>query len=165
MKLIIPSTTINPPPPKAPIIKPTVEEPEEEPDIIIDTDTDEEDIIEDVIPEPDFDDEEVEEAVRSFAGVMSSFEGGMQNFYRFMSKNIKYPSQATRMGIEGRVFIQFVVEKDGSLSNFNLVKGIGAGCDEEAIRVMKLVPNFLPGKQGDVRVPVRMVVPIYFNLR
>jgi len=167
-EIIVPPTIHTPPPPppppKVPIIKATIEEPEVEPDIIIDNEVSPDDII-DFIPPPNPIIDVPDEAPRSFAEVMPSFEGGMQNFYKFMSKNIKYPRQATRMGVEGRVYIQFVVEKDGSLSDLKVVKGIGAGCDEEALRVMKLVPSFLPGKQGDVRVPVRMVIPIYFNLQ
>ncbi len=77
---------------------------------------------------------------------------------------MKYPSQARRMGIEGRVYLQFVVDRDGSITDIQAVKGIGAGCDEEAVRVMKTVPKFKPGKQRGVPVRVRMVMPISFKL-
>ncbi|MEP0985793.1 energy transducer TonB [Ekhidna sp.] len=166
-EILIPPTIQRPPAPpipKTPIIKSTKEEPKEEIEIIIDQDILADDIIE-FIPSPVTTTEEVEEATRSYAEVMPSFEGGMKNFYSFMSKNIRYPKQAQRMGIEGKVFLQFVVEKDGSLTDLKVVKGIGAGCDEEALRVMKLVPDFLPGKQGDVRVRVQMVIPINFTLQ
>ncbi len=153
-----------PPPPSHPIIKSTVEEPEEEPEIVIDSEVLEEEPIVEFIPS-EIPEEKAETAPVNFAEVMPSFEGGMQNFYKFISKNIRYPKQAKRMGVEGRVVVQFVVERDGSLTDINIMRGIGAGCDEEAIRVMKLVPKFLPGKQGDVRVRVQMVVPINFTLQ
>ena len=68
------------------------------------------------------------------------------------------------MGIEGRVFVQFVVDKDGSVSDVKVVKGIGAGCDEEAERVLKLSPKWSPGKERGRSVKVRMVLPIIFKL-
>lgn len=165
-EIIVPPTIqkpLQPPPAKAPIIRSTIEEPEVEPDII-DVEITEDDIM-DFVPPVEMPEEKPEEALRSFAEVMPSFEGGIQNFYKFMSKNIRYPKQAQRMGFEGKVYVQFVVEKDGSLTDLKVIKGIGAGCDAEALRVMKLVPDFLPGKQGDVRVRVQMVVPINFTLQ
>ena len=166
----IPPTTITPPPPPPPKAVEVIEVVDKEDDAIdppvIDAEATENDIPEIVIPQVDFSGgEEPEEAPRSFAEVMPSYEGGMQNFYRFIADNIKYPKQAQRMGVEGKVFVQFVVEKDGSLSNIQAVKGIGAGCDEEAVRVMKMVSSFIPAKQGDLRVRIQMVVPISFQLQ
>lgn len=164
----LPPVTINtPPPPPPPKAVQIVEvdnndpEPPELPDIDVNASQDEP-IPDIIIEEPPID--EVEEAPENWAEVMPSFEGGIEKFYTFVSKNIKYPNQAKRMGVEGKVFIQFVVEKDGTLSNIQSIKGIGAGCEEEAIRVMKLIPKFKPGKQGDRRVRVQMVVPIHFVL-
>ena len=77
---------------------------------------------------------------------------------------MKYPNQARRMGIEGRVFVQFVVDKDGQLTEIKAVKGIGAGCDEEAVRVLKSAPKWKPGKQRGRPVKVRMILPITFKL-
>lgn len=90
--------------------------------------------------------------------------GGMKAFYEFVGKNLIYPSQAARMGIEGRVFVEFVVEKDGTLTDIQVAKGIGAGCDEEAINVISQAPNWNPGKQRGRAVRVRMVMPIVFKL-
>ena len=81
--------------------------------------------------------------------------GGMKVFYSYVAKNLKYPSQARRMGIEGKVFIQFVVGKDGKLRDIEVLKGIGGGCNEE---------NWIPGYQRGRSVNVRMVLPITFNL-
>ena len=92
------------------------------------------------------------------------FPGGMPAFYEYVSKNLKYPNQARRMGIEGRVFVQFVVGKNGSITDVTAIKGIGAGCDEEAVRVIKSSPNWSPGKQRGKPVKVRMILPITFKL-
>lgn len=89
---------------------------------------------------------------------------GMANFYKFTSSNIRYPAQARRMGIEGRVFVEFVVGKDGSLQDITVIKGIGSGCDEEAVRVLKLSPRWQPAKQRGKAVKQRIVLPIVFKL-
>jgi protein TonB len=90
--------------------------------------------------------------------------GGYEAFYKYIGKNIKYPDQARRMGVEGKVFVQFVVDKDGSITDVQVLKGIGSGCDEEAIRVVKSAPKWTPGKQRGRPVRVRMSVPIAFKL-
>jgi protein TonB len=68
------------------------------------------------------------------------------------------------MGIEGKVFVEFIVDKDGKLTNIKVVRGIGGGCDEEAIRVISRMPNWKPGKQRGMPVKVRMIIPIHFVL-
>ncbi len=93
-----------------------------------------------------------------------SFQGGMGEFYNFVRNEIRYPKEARENGIEGKVFVQFVIEKDGSLSNVKASDGIGSGCDQEAIRVVKSAPNFLPGKQRGKAVRVKMEIPIVFQL-
>jgi TonB family protein len=77
---------------------------------------------------------------------------------------MNYPLQALQMGVEGRVDVQFVVEKDGSLSDVKVSKGIGASCDNEAVRVVQNAPPFKPGTQRGKPVRVRMVMPIVFRL-
>ncbi|GAB4400109.1 MAG: energy transducer TonB [Microscillaceae bacterium] len=91
-------------------------------------------------------------------------DGGMEDFYKYIAKKIEYPKQARRMGVEGRVFVQFVVDKDGSLTEIKVLKGIGSGCDEEAVRVLQSAPKWKPGKQRGRNVKVRMSIPIYFKL-
>ena len=81
-----------------------------------------------------------------------------------MAENLRYPPRAARMGIEGRVFVEFIVEKNGSLTDINVVKAIGGGCDEEAIRVISTAPRWNPGKQRGNPVRVRMILPIMFRL-
>ncbi len=108
--------------------------------------------------------EEKVEEIFTIVEVQPTPVGGMKAFYEFVGKNLKYPGKATRMNIEGRVFVEFVVEKDGSLTDINVAKGIGAGCDEEAIRVISQAQNWNPGKQRGRAVRVRMVMPIVFKL-
>ena len=91
-------------------------------------------------------------------------DGGMEKFYGFVKDNMSYPSQARQDSIEGRVFIEFIVEKDGSLSNFKSLKGIGHGCDDEAIRVLSLSPPWIPGRQKGEPVRQKMVLPVVFHL-
>ncbi|MDO1451620.1 TonB family protein [Rhodocytophaga aerolata] len=92
------------------------------------------------------------------------YEGGMDAFYRYVSNEIKYPLQARQMGVEGRVDVEFVVERDGSLSNVKAIQGIDAGCDREAVRVVQKASSFKPGTQRGRPVRVRMVMPILFKL-
>ena len=89
---------------------------------------------------------------------------GMNSFYEYIRKNLRYPAKARRKGIEGKVFVQFVVEKDGSLNDVMVIKGIGAGCDEEARRVLENADEWMPGQQNGQPVKVRMVLPITFSL-
>jgi periplasmic protein TonB len=88
---------------------------------------------------------------------------GFGNFYQQLSKNLKYPAQAKRMGTEGKVFVEFIVNKNGEPSDLKVIKGIGAGCDQEAMRVLALT-KWEPGKQRGKPVRVKMVMPISFML-
>ncbi|MGB5980187.1 MAG: TonB family protein, partial [Cyclobacteriaceae bacterium] len=90
--------------------------------------------------------------------------GGMEGWSKYLQENLHYPTQAKRMGIEGKVYIQFIVEKDGSISEVKAIKGIGAGCDEEAERVIRNAPDWNPGRQRGKNVRVRMVIPLFFKL-
>lgn len=96
--------------------------------------------------------------------VFPEFEGGMKAWAKFLQRNLRYPTHAEEIGIQGKVFISFVVEKDGSVSNVTLVKGIGGGCDEEAVRVIKKSPKWKPGKQNDQSVRVRYQMPLSFAI-
>lgn len=93
------------------------------------------------------------------------FEGGVAAFNAHIMKEIRYPLQARQAGVEGRVDVQFVVGKDGSISHVEAMRGIGADCDEEAVRVVKSLPRFKPATQNGKPVRVRMVVPIVFELK
>ena len=98
-----------------------------------------------------------------FAEVQPQPVGGIQNFYKELSEKIKYPNPARRMNIEGKVLVEFVVNKKGEPCQFKIIKGIGAGCDEEAMRVIAL-SKWEPGKQRGIPVRVKMTMPIYFKL-
>ena len=90
--------------------------------------------------------------------------GGYAAFYKYVKKNLKYPKVAKRTSIEGKVFVQFVVDEEGNITAVEVIKGIGGGCDEEASRVLSEAPKWSPGKQRGKPVKVRMVLPMVFNL-
>ncbi|MEO9849854.1 MAG: energy transducer TonB [Reichenbachiella sp.] len=164
----IPPTVQPPPPPPVVELPRIIEieddiEIEEEIKVIFDAEVDEDDVIEDIIFDTPLDEEVVEEPLL-FVEKMPEPLGGMDSFYRYVGKKMKYPNQARRMGIEGRVFVQFVVDKQGRLTEVQAIKGIGGGCDEEAVRVVKNTPQWSPGKQRGRPVKVRMVLPITFRL-
>ncbi len=108
--------------------------------------------------------EDVADETLVFAEKMPSFPGGMEAFYKYVSHNIDYPATARRMGLTGKVFVQFVIDKDGKIIEVEAVKGMGAGCDEAAVEVLKNSPKWNPGKQRGRAVRVRMVLPITFKL-
>jgi TonB family protein len=92
------------------------------------------------------------------------FVGGQAKMYQYLGENIKYPAAAQRANISGRVFVKFVVEDDGSIGDVNVMKGIGFGCDEEAIRVVKSMPRWKPGVQNGKNVRVYYNMPIVYRL-
>ena len=96
--------------------------------------------------------------------IQPEFAGGMEAFRNFLIKNLKYPNAAQKSNIQGKVYLNFTVEADGSLSNITVLRGIGFGCDEEALRVMKLMPKWKPGKQSGRAVRVKFNMPIMFTL-
>jgi periplasmic protein TonB len=109
---------------------------------------------------------DLEETEHVFSIVENTAEpkDGLAAFYKYISEQIKYPAQARRMRVEGKVFVEFIVGKDGRISEVVAVKGIGAGCDEEAVRIIQSSPPWNPGKQRGRPVRQRMVLPIVFKL-
>jgi len=93
------------------------------------------------------------------------FPGGINAFYDFIRKNLKYPLPAYNGGIQGEVDLSFVVEEDGSLTNIEVRRGIGGGCDEEAVRIIKLSPKWSPGIQNGKPIRIGYGVPITFSLK
>ena len=106
----------------------------------------------------------IEYEVFTVVEVMPEYPGGMDELGIFLSNNIKYPIKALKDGVEGRVFVNFVVGKDGSVIDSKVIRGIGSGCDEEAIRVIDSMPNWIPGKQRGQAVNVSYNLPIRFAL-
>ena len=99
------------------------------------------------------------------AEVMPEFPGGEQAMMDFVAKNVQYPKEAMEKEISGRVLVGFIVEKDGSISETEVVKGIGGGCDEEAVRVVKAMPKWKPGKEKGKPVRVHFMLPLTFKLQ
>jgi TonB family protein len=96
---------------------------------------------------------------------MPSFPGGDAARKKYLSKKLKYPVQASENGIQGIVYVSFVVKNDGSLANIKILHGIGGGCDEEALRVVKLMPRWKPGRQNGKSVRTLINMPVYFKLQ
>ncbi len=111
--------------------------------------------------------EEEEEDVQIFTVVENDpmFPGGMEALYKYLRENIKYPQLARDNNITGKVYVTFVVEKDGSIANPRVLKDIGGGCGQEAIRVVKSMPKWTPGKQRGKAVRVQFNLPVSFNLQ
>ena len=105
---------------------------------------------------------EQDDAVYSMVSEQPSFPEGMQEMMKFISDNRKYPAEAKAKDIHGKVIVAFVVERDGSLSDVKIKRGIGYGCDEEAIRLIKSMPKWTPGKQNGKAVRVSMMLPVSF---
>lgn len=94
----------------------------------------------------------------------AGFPGGMEAFSRYLATNIRYPAEARKKNIQGKVFCSFIVEKDGSVSNLKVLRGIGAGADEEALRVVAGMPKWVPATQNGVNVRQLYTLPITFVL-
>lgn len=105
-----------------------------------------------------------EEVIFTVVEEWPSFPGGEEARLRFLSENIRYPQMAREAGIQGTVFITFVVERNGSVTDVRVVRGIGGGCDEEAVRVVRNMPRWTPGRQRGQPVRVQFTMPIRFVL-
>lgn len=96
--------------------------------------------------------------------IAPEFPKGSEAFYKFISNNLKYPALAKENNVTGVVYVQFVVEEDGSITNITITKGIGSGCDEEVVRIMKLSPHWRPAMQGSKKVRTTFTAPVAFSL-
>lgn len=106
----------------------------------------------------------VEEEIFQVVEEDPEFPGGMDALYKYLGESLKYPPMAKENNIEGRVYVTFVVEKDGSISNARILRDIGGGCGQEAIRVVKAMPKWKPGKQRGKGVRVQFNLPVTFKL-
>ncbi|KAA9331699.1 energy transducer TonB [Hymenobacter busanensis] len=109
--------------------------------------------------------EVVEQKVYTYVEQMPTPPGGMEGLMQYLGKNIKYPSLALRNQVEGKVFVNFVVGPSGQITDVKVTKGIGAGCDEEAVRVISKMPAWAPGKQNGRAVSVSYTVPVTFTIK
>ena len=131
----------------------------------INAEVDQNEVIEEYVA-PEVVEEEIEEAeIFTIVEEMPEFPGGMTKLADYLAKNIKYPQMARESGIQGRVFVNFVVEPDGSVSNVTVMRSLGGGCDEEAMRVVKSMPKWKPGKQRGKPVRVSYILPVNFKLQ
>jgi len=96
---------------------------------------------------------------------MPSFPGGEEKMLQYIANNIKYPAVARENNITGRVYVSFVVDKDGKIKDAKVLRGIGGGCDEEALRVVKMMPEWKAGKQNGRAVQVQFNLPVNFTLK
>jgi periplasmic protein TonB len=169
----IPQTNQAKPPPPPPPPPPEVIEVEDDIEIedqpdLFDQELDIEDVIESpayVPAAPVIKEEPKEPEIFVVVEQMPEFPGGDKALYEFLAKNIKYPAVAKDNGIEGKVYIKFVINEDGSVSQATVARGIGGGCDEEALRVVKDMPKWKPGKQRGKNVKVWYTLPVYFKLQ
>ena len=142
-----------------------VEDDVEVEDIEINAEVDQTEVLEEYVP-VEVEEEEVSETeLFTIVEEMPAYPGGDAKLYEYLGKNIKYPQIARESGIQGRVFVNFVVEPDGSVSNVKVMRGIGGGCDEEAVRVIKTMPKWKPGKQRGKAVRVTYTIPVVFKLQ
>jgi periplasmic protein TonB len=168
---IIPITKqeVKPPPPPPPrqitIINIVDDDVEIEDDIDIDVEADQFTEIADFVPVI-VDEEEIEEMeIFTVVEAMPEFPGGDATRMKFLQENIRYPQLARESGIQGTVFVTFVVERDGSVTDVRVLRGIGGGCDEEAVRVIQQMPKWVPGRQRGQPVRVQFNMPIRFTLQ
>lgn len=95
---------------------------------------------------------------------MPEFPGGVEGLKRYISKNIRYPKKIRKAGVEGRVVLMFVINKDGSVINEKIVKSLDKACDEEALRLVRSMPKWKPGLQEGKPVKVMYTLPVTFRL-
>lgn len=159
-----------PPPPPPPMEQPIIEEIpdevkiEEKIEVNFDVDVKETTVIKEVVITEAAPVEEKADEIFDVVENQPTPPGGMSGWNEYLSKNLKYPTQARRMGIEGTVIVVFVINTDGSIQDVEVLRGIGGGCDEEAVKVVQNAPKWEPGKQRGRPVRTRMRLPIRFKL-
>jgi TonB family protein len=96
---------------------------------------------------------------------MPCFPGGHRVMYEFIEENMHYPKKCVEKSIQGRVIITFVVERSGKLSNIRVARGVHPALDKEAIRIVKLMPRWIPGRQNGIPLRVKYIIPVTFRLK
>lgn len=159
-----------PPPPPPPMEQPVIQEIpdeveiEEKIDVNFDVDVKETTVIKEVVITEAAPVEEKADEIFDVVETQPNPPGGMSGWNQYLFKNLKYPTQARRMGIEGTVIVVFVINTDGTIQDVEVLRGIGGGCDEEAVKVVQEAPKWEPGKQRGRPVRTRMRLPIRFKL-
>lgn len=161
---------VTPPPPPAPttVLNIVDNNTEVTTDLNINSEADENTVVEEYIaPVVEQKEEQNVEELEIFTVVEENpgFPGGEEGRLEYLRDNLKYPQIAKESGISGKVFVQFVVERNGAITDVKVIKGIGGGCDEEAIRVVKAMPKWTPGKQRGKAVRTQFIMPLNFVLQ
>lgn len=158
-----------PPPPEAPKVEEVLQIAENDADVqetTIQSSEDDNQAVEIKYVAPVVEEEEPEEAeIFMVVEEMPEFPGGMAECLKFLGKNIKYPTIAQENGVQGRVIVQFVVNQDGSIVDPVVVRSVDPYLDKEALRVIKTMPKWKPGKQRGKAVRVKYTVPVTFKLQ
>ena len=158
-----------PPPPEAPKVEEVLEIADNDADVeetTIQASDDIQQAVEVKYVEVEVEEEEVDEQqIFTVVEEMPSFPGGMAECMKFLGKNINYPSISQENGVQGRVTVQFVVNTDGSIVDPVVVRGVDPYLDKEALRVIKMMPKWSPGKQRGKPVRVKYTVPVMFRLQ
>jgi TonB family protein len=105
----------------------------------------------------------IEEKIFTIVEEMPEFPGGEEALMGYLDSNVSYPTEAINKGIEGTVYVTFVVDKSGEIRNAEILRGIGTECDEDALRVIHLMPNWQPGRHQRMNVNVQYTLPIKFG--
>lgn len=105
------------------------------------------------------------DSVYDMPEVLPQYPGGMSDMFSFISMNVQYPKDLVKKKVSGKVVVNFIVLKDGSISNVEVMKSVHPKLDKEAVRVVKLMPKWTPGKQDGKPVNVRLTLPIYFSIK
>ncbi len=168
--IVIQTERLETPPPPPPQQQTTVieiveDDVEVDIELEFDAEMDEDADIEDAPIIQQEEEEEKEEEIFVFVEEQAGFPGGEEARMKFLKDNTKYPQMAKESGIQGTVYLKFVVEKDGRITNIQVVRGIGGGCDEEAVRVLKSMPKWQPAKQRGRPVRVWFNMPFKFILQ
>ena len=124
-----------------------------------------EDDLYNLVYEPSNNINDKEELILFTAEIMPEFPGGQRALLSYLARNVKYPLIAQENGVEGKVYVSFVIDEKGEIYDVTLLRGVDLSLDNEALRVVKGMPKWSPGKQGGKPVKVRYNVPIYFDLR
>ena len=172
---VIPVSQITPPPPPPPpqatsqieIVADEViiEDELEIDDMEVDVDTEIDYVIADFSADAPEEEEVIEEEIFTIVEKMPEFPGGIEALFSYLGNTLKYPAMAKDAKIQGKVYVTFVVDRDGSIANVKVLRGIGGGCDEEAIKVVKGMPRWEPGRQRNKAVRVQYNLPINFILK
>jgi len=166
--IILQTTRIKPPPPPPKpisIIEIIENTAKTDVDIIIDVETSTMEEIENLkMPEAE-EPEYVEKVFFIIVEEMPSYKGGDKARLEYLHNNMKYPEMAKEINAQGTVYVRFIVETDGSISNVYVARGIGSGCDIEALRVVKNMPPWNPGKQRGIAVRTQLIMPIKYILK